>query len=91
MVVLMKILGTSSTGDTHVSLSRCGEGVLQVSLGGSVGYHSRTFKEVIIIAVYLEVRHESVHVVVGRFFGADVCMRLNDLGPVRALVVKVNK
>ena len=70
--MLMKILSTSSTGDTHVSLGRCGEGVLQVSIGVSVGYHSKTFKEVIIIAVYLEGIHDSVHVVVGRFFGADV-------------------
>ena len=43
------------------------------------------------IGIYLEGRHESVHVVVGHFFSANVCMRLANLGPVRALVGKVTK
>ena len=70
--MLVEILRALSIGDTPVSLSRCGKGGFQVALGGSIGYHSKTFKEVISIGVYLEGIHESVHVLVGHFFGVDV-------------------
>ena len=89
--MLVKSFGTPSTDDTSIKLSRCGEDSFQVALGGLVGYHRKTSKEVRSIGVYIEVRHESVHVVVGSFFGADVCMHIADLVPVRALVGKVTK
>ena len=90
-VLLVESLGTSCTGDTPVSLSWCGEGGFQVALGVSVGYHRKTSKEVISIGIYLKGRHESVHVAAGRFFGADVCMRLADIYPVRGLVGKMTE
>ena len=88
-VVLMKVFGTPSISDTSFSQGWCGEGGLQVNLVITVGYHSKPFKEVINIGVYLEVRHESVHVVVGGFLGADICTPLDNLGLIRALVGKV--
>ena len=84
--MLVKSFGTLSTGDTPVSLRRCGKGGFQVALGGSVGYHSKTFKEIISTGIYLEGRHQSVHVAVGCFFGAKICMRLVDVVPVRELI-----
>ena len=84
-VVLMEGFGDLTIGDTPVSLSWCGKGFFQLNLVGPVGYHHKTFKEVIRISVYHEGRHESIHVVVGHFLGVDVCMRLANLGPVRAL------
>ena len=90
-VVMVKIFSALSIGYTPVSLSWCGEGGFRVAIGGSVGYHSKNFKEVISIGVYLEGRHETVHVVVRRFFGDNVCMCLADRGPVRTLVGKVTE
>ena len=85
-VVLLKSFVTLVTGDTPVILSLCGWSGLQVALDGSVGYHKKTFKEVIGIGVYIKGIHESVHIFVGCFFGADVCMCLANIDPVRALV-----
>ena len=87
----MEGFGTPSIGDTPMSLSCCGEGGLQVTLGGPVGYHSETSKEVISIGIYLEGRHESVHVIVGNFLSDDICMRLANLGPIWVLVGKVEE
>ena len=77
--------------DTTVILSRCGEVGFQVALGGYVGYHSETFKKVISVGVYLKGGHDSIHVAVRYFLGADVCVCLANLGPIRALVGKVAK
>ena len=87
--MLVKSFGTPSTDDTSIKLSRCGEDSFQVALGGLVGYHRKTSKEVRSIGVYIEVRHESVHVVVGGFLGADICTPLDNIGLIRALVGKV--
>ena len=89
-LLLMEGFRAPSIGNTHVIFSWCGEGVFQVTLGVTVGYHIKTFKEVTSIGVYIESRHESVHVVVGRFLGVDVFMRLSNIGPVRSLVGKVS-
>ena len=85
----MEGFGAPSIGDTPVRLSWCVEGGFQVTLVGPVCYHCKIVKEVISIGVYLEGRHESVHVVVERLLGANICMCLNNLGPIWALVGKV--
>ena len=43
------------------------------------------------VSVYIEGRHESTHVVVGRFLGEKVYMYLADLGPVMSLVGKMDE
>ena len=87
----MEGFSAPSINDTPVSLSWCGEGGFQVTLGAHVGYHHKTFKELIIIGVYPEGGHYSVHVVIRIFLGSEICMCLADLGPVRALVGEVAK
>ena len=66
-------------------------GRIQVAPGQSVGCHHETFKKVINIGVYLESIHETVHVILGQFLSANVCMRLVSVGPVIKLVDKVSK
>ena len=44
---------------------------------------------VICFGVYLEGRHESVHVFFRRFLSANVCIHLTGIGPIRELVGKV--
>ena len=90
-IVPMESFVALAVGGTPASPSCCGKGILQVAPGRVVGDHRKTFKNIIRIGVYLEIRHESVHVVVGCFLGADVCMCLGGLGLVRALVGKVAK
>ena len=72
-------------------LSWCGEGVFQVALCGAVSYHGKTFKNLIIIGIYIKGRHESVHVVVGSFLVADICIFFTDLVPFRSIVGKVEE
>ena len=89
--MFLEILGALSTGDTPVSLSWCGEGSFQVALSGSVNCHIKTFKEVLSIGVYIKGRPESVHVALGRFFGANVFMRIANFGPIKELVGKMTE
>ena len=87
----MESFGAPSTGDTYVNLSWCGEGGFQVALGELVGYHYKTFKKVISICTYLKGVNESVYVVVTYFLSANVFMCLAKLGPVMALVDKMDE
>ena len=86
--MLVKIFGASSNGDTPVIMSQCGEGGFYVALGESVGYHSKTFKEVINIGVYIKGRHESIYVAVGRFLVMTFACVLPILALLRHLLAK---